>query len=90
MTKELEALEFIKLDYGVEPKGYELIKSALERLEKLEKALRIVIKKNVEFQSLILAITFNRIGEYNNGLLDGYKLTKEEYNLLKEMMEEQR
>lgn len=35
-SKELEALEFIKLDYGVEPKGYELIKSALEVLEQFE------------------------------------------------------
>lgn len=93
-NKELEALEFIKLDYGVEPQGYELIKSALERKEKLEKAWEIVKNHGIDmsFCSWINERTYEQYLKDKEGYIEKQlevkSLTETEFNLLKEMLEE--
>ena len=62
-----------------------IIKKNLDRLEKLEKAIDIIKNKNVNLSELYHLFKWNETTptEYNEGLGKDYKLTQEEYELLK-------
>lgn len=96
--KELEALENIAKnvegndEYRFEhyKHDYNLIKSALERKEKLEKVWKIVKDKQVDILQLkecILEEGENALTVYNKYCAHP-ELTEAEFNLLKEMLEE--
>ncbi len=94
MSKELEALKHLHsfaFDFSFEQNqdirgDYELIKSALERKEKLEKAIKIIkdnyaidIEKVVDGGYVIIC-------EKGSEFYDVTYLTETEFNLLKEML----
>ena len=67
----------------------ETIQKDLDKLEKLEKVIKILKKKKV---LVGLLINSENVKEYNTGLFQKnyskqYYLTQEEYNLLKEVIE---
>lgn len=107
-NEELEALEEIKElctgKYGIISERdiivlnlIDKVKNALTRLEKLEKAIKIVKTKLVDFNELNYAINcdesalyfcgkkLSRCEKYNLSKTDDYALTEEEFNLLKEV-----
>lgn len=113
MSKELDALEdlfdgyietddYVRAKYGYTPNkeraNYELIKSALERLKKvetenaelkkLEKALEIVKKYSIEYCASM--VNMENYQHYLESFLcsGGIIATEEEFNLLKKMREE--
>lgn len=105
MNKELEALEdlwegyiettdYCRFKYGLthdkEKANFELIKSALERKEKLEKAWEITKNSSINFHLIKDSENYNRYIEkcfLIAGKLETW-LTETEFNLLKEMLEE--
>ena len=95
MSKELGALEDIILYLNAsEPKGLyceniETIQQALLNAEKEHKALEIIKEKECDMRWLKYCIKGNfEVETYKNGLPEYYeKLTEEEFNLLKEVLE---
>ena len=95
MSKELEALECLdKLakqieldedtDYLEIRNAHITVEQALLKAEKEHKALEIMKDKWVNMAVLIHSKT---VEEYNNNAHTAYNLTKEEFNLLKEVIE---
>lgn len=99
MSKELEYLEeiksyfpFVDLGKGKEyvcEKEFNVIKQALLKAEKEHKALEIIKEKECDIRWFKYCIKVNsEVETYNNGLPEYYeKLTQEEFNLLKEVLE---
>ena len=69
--------------YGVNGTYYETIKQDLDRLEKLEKVIKILKK------ALLLNVKEVRGIYYILGYDNNYVMTKEEYDLLKEALEDE-
>ena len=69
--------------YGVNGADYETIKQDLDRLEKLEKVIEILKK------ALLLNVKEVRGIYYILGYDNNYVMTKEEYDLLKEVLEDE-
>ena len=69
--------------YGINGTGYETIKQDLDRLEKLEKVIEILKK------ALLLNVKEVRGIYYILGYDTNYCMTKEEYDLLKEVLEDE-
>lgn len=100
MNKELEALKGLfpcshKVCEGIcekcpHEKNYNLIKSALECKEKLEKAFKLI--KKFGFDEIKLYMEFDSLSQYifyqSTGNLKP-QITEEEFNLLKEMLEDE-
>lgn len=65
-----------------------IIEKDLYRVEKLEKVIDIIKNKNVNLSELYHLFKWNETTptEYNEGLGKDYKLTQEEYDLLKEYL----
>ena len=84
MSKGLEALKEIKRDYKY-PSQYE--EELFETIEKQLKALEIIKNKQVAVDEFIMCIkkADNSLEEYN-AFAGSNALTKEEYELLKEVM----
>ena len=61
-----------------------IIETALKRNNKLEKALEIIKEKRVDVSYLVIS---EDLHDYNEGLDRKWKLTQEEYELLKEELE---
>lgn len=59
----------------------------LERLEKLEKAIELMWCKNVNIVYIKIFKYFEKYSEYYTGYSSKDKLTKEEFDLLKEVLE---
>lgn len=78
-----------KKSFEIIEKEKEIIKSALERNEKLEKVWEIVKTKII---SLYFVKSYKDVATYNQKRLEHYyrydELTEEEFNLIKEMLEE--
>jgi len=77
MSEELQALEDIVLFVNKNHKSIRIIKTALNRLEELEKVLEII--KNKHLINLTFADDFDVFLERNN-------LTETEFSLLKEYL----
>lgn len=93
MSRELEALERAfdgGWDYNGDYEDYGIIKSALERNEKLEKVWEIVKEKHPRISLIKSMIKTNSVDfdEYNCAVFSYQQLTETEFNLLKEMLEE--
>ena len=69
--------------YGVNGTDYETIKQDLDRLEKLEKVIEILKK------ALLLNVKEVRGIYYILGYDNNYVMTKEEYDLLKDVLEDE-
>ena len=65
----------------------EKIEKDLERLEKLKKALEIMWNKNVNIVYIKIFKYFEKYSEYYTGYSSKDKLTKEEFDLLKDVLE---
>ena len=97
MSKELEALEVLEQDIKdrvilAEDRQLKLcavIQQALQNAEKEHKALEIINEKECDMRWFKYCIKVNsEVETYNNGLPEYYeKLTQEEFNLLKEVLE---
>lgn len=66
---------------------YEAIEKDLDRLEKLEKAIKLMWCKNVNIVYIKIFKYFEKYSEYYTGYSSKDKLTKEEFDLLKEVLE---
>lgn len=102
MNKELEALECIVIDLTPEAKKYdaediEIVKTALEQKEKLEKIIRILNTKKINLDLLKSTFKFDKVIGYGyylrfwcmNSLMtfdDSKYISQEEYDLLKEWL----
>lgn len=79
----LEALERVKtlLDY-------QIVSEDISIIEKELKALEIIKKKMVDMNLLVETFTYpkNGLKAYNGYKINGYNLTQEEYDLLKEVL----
>ena len=72
--------------------NFKIIEKDLDRLENLEKYLKIIIKKRLNFDRFDYAIKYwkttkEQVDVYNSGIGNCYRLTEEEYELLKEVLE---
>ena len=76
--KELEVAD------GPEITVEDLLPYKCEQVEKSLKALEIIIKKKVNILLLELA---ENVNEYNERIVPNGRLTEEEFDLLKEMLE---
>ena len=74
--------ECIENDYR-----YRKIFQDLDRLEKLEKVIDLLWHKNVNIVHIKIFKYFEKYSEYYTGYSSKDKLTKEEFNLLKEVLE---
>ena len=85
--KGLEALERIENEYSI----YEAVfyKEDFKQVRKELKALEIIKEKECDMRWFKYCIKVNsEVETYNNGLPEYYeKLTQEEFNLLKEVLE---
>ena len=87
MSKELEALERIQNEYSIcEAVFY---KEDFKQVRKELKALEIIKEKECDMRWVKYCIEGNfEVEIYKNGLPEYYeKLTQEEFNLLKEVLE---
>ena len=66
---------------------YYIIENDLNRLEKLEKAIELMWCKNVNIVYIKIFKYFEKYSEYYTGYSSKDKLTKEEFDLLKEVLE---
>ena len=90
-NKELTPLEWLnyyknKLQSSSQtfrPDGFDIIESALKRNNKIEKALKIIVKKKVNVWLLTL-VTFERYNAYANHR--DAELTLEEYYSVREVL----
>ena len=64
-----------------------IIKQDLDRLEKLEKAIELMWYKNVNIVYIKIFKDFKKYSEYYTGYSSKDKLTKEEFDLLKDVLE---
>ena len=90
--KSKEALEefyYCDTDNVVEKSKilYELLEKDLNRLEKLEKVIEIIRDNNVNIVYIKIFKDFEKYSEYYMGYSSKDKLTKEEFDLLKEVLE---
>lgn len=69
------------------PIGFEYIFQDLDRLEKCLKVLKIMWNKNVNIVYIKIFKYFEKYSEYYTGYSSKDKLTKEEFDLLKEVLE---
>ena len=74
--------ECIENDYR-----YQKVLKDLERLEKFEKAIELMWRKNVNIVYIKIFKYFEKYSEYYTGYSSKDKLTKEEFDLLKEVLE---
>ena len=65
---------------------YYIIKQDLDRLEKLEKVIDLLWHKNVNIVYIKIFKDFEKYSEYYTGYTSKDKLTKEEFDLLKEVL----
>ena len=68
-------------------KCWETIEEDLERLEKCLKVLKLIISKNVNIVYLKILDNYERYSEYFTNYVCKNVLSKEEFNLLKEVLE---
>ena len=68
-------------------KKYYIIENDLDRLEKCLKALKIMWDKNVNIVYIKIFKYFEKYSEYYTGYSSKDKLTKEEFDLLKDVLE---
>lgn len=85
-----EALQVLidNLEYPCDEE-YDVVWKALNRLEELEKVLKIIKEKQVMFPIIITMIYVYKDQareEYNRSVGKGRKLTEAEFNLLKEYL----
>ena len=66
---------------------YRIIDKALYRLEKLEKVIGLLWCKNVNIGYIKIFKDFKKYSEYYTGYSSKDKLTNEEFDLLKEVLE---
>ena len=66
---------------------YYTIEKDLDRLEKLEKVIELLWYKNVNIVYLKIFKDFKKYSEYYTGYSSKDKLTNEEFDLLKEVLE---
>ena len=64
-----------------------IIKQDLDRLEKCLKALKIMCDKNVNIVYIKIFKYFEKYSEYYTGYSSKDKLTREEFDLLKDVLE---
>ena len=64
-----------------------IIKQDLDRLEKLEKVIGLLWHKNVNIVYIKIFKYFEKYSEYYTGYSSKDKLTKEEFDLLKDVLE---
>lgn len=74
--------ECIENDYR-----YQKVLKDLDRLEKIEKGLKIMWYKNVNIVYIKIFKYFEKYSEYYTGYSSKDKLTREEFDLLKEVLE---
>ena len=88
-AKPSEALKCLKSEKKIMwAYDYDIIKQALLKAEKLEKAWEIVKEKEIDTFYLRQCFKVKDSLEiYNNCCKVGYKLTQQEFDLLKEMLE---
>ena len=72
------------------PIGFECIFQDLGRLEKMEKAVELMWCKNVNVVYIKIFKNFKKYSEYYTGYSSKDKLTKEEFDLLKEVLENEK
>ena len=67
---------------------FDIIEKDLDRLEKLEKAFDIIITKNVDIKTIKTCCGPYAYAAYNSYIdkTKNLELTKEEYNLIKELL----
>ena len=75
--------ECIENDYR-----YKKLLKDLDRLEKLEEVIELLWHKNVNIVYIKVFKDFKKYSEYYTGYSSKDKLTKEEFNLLKEVLED--
>ena len=82
----LECLMYLKAEFRDYPSAFNSIKNALLKAQKEHKALEIIKEKNVDIRWIEVCDT---VKDYNKGRDEhlNYELTKEEFNLLKEVLE---
>ena len=68
------------------PTGFEKIFQDLDRLEKLEKVIDLLWRKNVNVVYIKIFKDFEKYSEYYTGYSSKDKLTNEEFDLLKEVL----
>ncbi len=73
----------IELEKYIFKENYDTIKQTLIKTQEQEKALKIIIKKNVRIYWIK---SYSCVESYNNGLPPKEQLTKEEFNTLKEYL----
>lgn len=71
----------------VQGKALETIRQYILKAQKMERVLEIIFEKNV---TIFWLKECKNLEEYNYNTADHMKLTKEEYNLLKEWLEDER
>ena len=83
-----ELIEKIK-HIGVEEwrLAIEEIEKDLDRLEKCSKVLKLIIRKNVDIVYLKIFDNYEHYSEYFTSHISKNVLSKEEFNLLKEVLE---
>ena len=69
------------------PIGFEYIFQELDRLEKLEKVLKLIISKNVNIVYLKLFNNYEQYSEYFTSYICKNVLSKEEFDLLRDVLE---
>ena len=83
--RAFQTRECIENDYR-----YQKVLKDLDRLEKCLKALKIMWNKNVNIVYIKIFKYFEKYSEYYTGYSSKDKLTKEEFDLLKEVLENDR
>lgn len=79
--------------YGVPSGICEQINKVLLKSHKQEKALEIIKEKNVdifELKCCSIAETYNNCISFKIGFVKNYELTKEEFEILKEVLENEK
>ena len=85
IPKDIQTHIDFRNKYGSSIKGF--ICKDLDRLEKLEKVIELLWRKNVNVVYIKVFKDFEKYSEYYTGYSSKDKLTKEEFNLLKEVLE---
>ena len=80
--KELKAYAISK--WGIE--RLKIIEKDLDRLEKLEKVIELLWRKNVNIVYIKIFKDFKKYSEYYTGYSSKDKLTNEDFDLLKEVL----
>ena len=84
----LERLSGIQDKQDIKKQKFDIIEKDLDRLEKLEKVIDIIITKNVDIKTIKTCCGPFACAAYNSYIdrSKNVELTKEEYDLIKELL----